>query len=298
MNEKKLIASGVCKAYGKKQVLNNLDLTIEPGRIYGLIGRNGAGKTTLLSILTAQNTKNSGSVEYGGEPVWENANALADICFSREIAQTSPNGSSGLKVKEYLRAASIFYPHWDAAYAAKLVELFDLPLKKSVLKLSKGMCSMLTIVIALASRAAITMLDEPVAGLDIVARQRFYELLLADYQETNRTFIISTHIIEEAQNLFEEVIVLDEGVIIEKKNTDELLDEFRLVSGREDVVDAATKGLQTLQTETMGRHKAVVVRGNAAKFAQLTATEELDVSGINLQKAFLALCGHGEVQHV
>ena len=80
-----LKAENVYKSYGKKQVLTGLDLELQPGKIYGLIGRNGAGKTTLLGILTAQNTMDSGSVTYGGQPVWENQPALEQICFSREL---------------------------------------------------------------------------------------------------------------------------------------------------------------------------------------------------------------------
>ena len=106
MENKSLVAAGVCKSYGKKEVLHNVDLTLEPGRIYGLIGRNGAGKTTLLGILTAQNTLDAGSVRYGGEPVWENPAALADICFSRELsAGAGGSGANSLKVKDYRRAA-------------------------------------------------------------------------------------------------------------------------------------------------------------------------------------------------
>ena len=94
MNENILLAQGVCKSYGDNQVLHNLDLSLEPGKIYGLIGRNGAGKTTLLSILTAQNTMDSGSVTYGGEPVWENQRALDRLCFSRELQPTLMTGST------------------------------------------------------------------------------------------------------------------------------------------------------------------------------------------------------------
>jgi len=202
-----LQATDVVKSYNKKEVLHSVSLTIEPGKIYGLIGRNGAGKTTLLSILTAQNTHDSGLVTYNGERVWENQKALDEICFSRELSPMLLFGQNTLKVKEYLRAAALYYPHWDKEYAARLIEMFGLDTKKKIYKLSKGMMSMVTIVLALASRAPITILDEPVAGLDVVAREQFYDVLLADYAETGRTFIISTHIIEEAAGVFEDIIL-------------------------------------------------------------------------------------------
>ena len=109
---KLLIAENVFKSYKDKQVLAGLDLTIEPGKIYGLIGRNGVGKTTLLGILTAQNTMDSGSVSYGGEPVWENRTALDDLCFSRELSSTSYSGQNTYKIQWHLKAAADFYPRW------------------------------------------------------------------------------------------------------------------------------------------------------------------------------------------
>ena len=123
--------------------------------------------------------------------------------------------SVNLKIKYYLDTAAIFYPNWDREYARQLLEEFKLDPKKRISQLSKGQASMVSILIAVASRADITILDEPVAGLDVVIRERFYRMLLDDFTETGRTFIISTHIIEEAASVFERVIILDEGKIIE-----------------------------------------------------------------------------------
>ena len=295
MNADMLKAEGVCKSYGKKEVLHDLDLTIQQGKIYGLIGRNGAGKTTLLGILTAQNTLDSGTVTYGGQPVWENQAALDNICFSRELQPTLFTGQNNLKVKHYLKSAAIYYPNWDQAYADKLLAEFKLEPKKKICQLSKGQMSMVTILIALASRAPITILDEPAAGLDVVMRERFYQLLLEDYGQTERTFIVSTHIIEEAASVFEQVIILDEGRIMENCPTEELVGQFRYISGREDVVDEVCRGLEVLSVHQMGRHKTVAVRGGGAKLdAALSA--DVDVTPMNLQNVFVALCGHGDAQ--
>ena len=293
MNTGILKAEGLCKSYGTHQVLHNLDLELLPGKIYGLIGRNGAGKTTLLGILTAQNTKDSGSVTYDGEPVWENQRALDHICFSRELQPTLFSGQNNLKVRHYLRSAAIFYPNWDGEYAQRLLEEFKLEPKKKICQLSKGQMSMVTILIALASRAPLTILDEPAAGLDVVMRERFYQLLLEDFAQTGRTFVVSTHIIEEAASVFEQVIILDQGRIVENAPTDELVEQFRYLSGRDDVVDQACAGLEVLSVRQMGRRKTAAVRGSAA---QLKAAQEadVDVSPINLQNVFVALCGHGD----
>lgn len=293
MNTGILKAQAVNKSYGENHVLRDLDLELEPGRIYGLIGRNGVGKTTLLGILTAQNTMDSGSVTYDGQPVWENPAVLKHLCFSRELNTSATDGRNALKVDYFLKAAAIFYPNWDREYAARLQKEFKLDSKKKISQLSKGQASTLTILLALASRAPITILDEPAAGLDVVMRERFYQLLLEDYAETGRTFVISTHIIEEAASIFERVLILDEGRIIENAPTEELVDQFRYISGREDVVDEVTRGMNVLSVQQMGRHKAVAVRADAAKLAAI-GSADVDVSPMNLQNVFVALCGHGD----
>ena len=293
MNVGTLKAQAVCKAYGEHKVLKDLDLTLEPGRIYGLIGRNGVGKTTLLGILTAQNTLDSGSVTYDGQPVWENQSVLDHLCFSRELNQSTGSGLAAQKVDYLLKAAAIFYPGWDRDYAQRLMEEFKLDRKKKISQLSKGQASSLTILLALASRAPVTILDEPTAGLDVVARERFYQLVLEDYAETGRTFVISTHIIEEAASIFERVLILDKGRIIEDAPTEELVDQFRTVSGREDVVDQATRGMNVLSVQQLGRRKTVAVRADGQKLAALEGAD-LDVAPMNLQNVFVALCGHGD----
>ena len=295
MNENVLRAKGLCKSYGSNEVLKDLDLEIKPGKIYGLIGRNGAGKTTLLGILTGQNTKDAGEVTYGGEPVWENQKALSQICFSRELQATLFTGQNTLKVKQYLKMGKLFYPNWDQEYADRLMTEFKVEPKKKIHQLSKGQMSMVTILIALASRAPVTILDEPAAGLDVVMRERFYQLLLEDFAATNRTFIVSTHIIEEAASVFERVIILDEGRIIENTDTEELIGQFRYVSGRDDVVDRVCNGLQVLSTHQMGRHKTVAVRGDVVKLEAAKETD-VDISPMNLQNVFVSLCGHGDAQ--
>ena len=292
MNTSVLKAEGLCKSYGSKQVLQNLDLTIQPGKIYGLIGRNGAGKTTLLGILTAQNTKDGGEVTYGGQPVWENQAVLSQICFSRELQATQFGGQNNLKVRDYLRSAAIFCPNWDQEYADRLLSEFQLETKKKICQLSKGQMSMVTILVALASRAPLTILDEPAAGLDVVMRERFYQLLLDDFAQTGRTFIVSTHIIEEAASVFEQVITLDQGRIVENAPTDELIDQFRYVSGREDEVDRVCAGVEVLSRRTVGRHTTAAVRGNPEKLAALSG--DVDIAPMNLQNVFVALCGHGD----
>lgn len=284
-----LICENISKKYKNKEVLHNIDLTIEQGKIYGLVGRNGAGKTTLLSILTAQNPATSGTVCYDGMPVWENQKVLDHLCFSRELNTLSILGPNTIKVKEYLQMARTYYPNWDRDMEQRLVAQFELNTKKKISKLSKGMLSMVTIIVALASKADITILDEPVAGLDVVAREDFYRLLLEEHEASGRTFIISTHIIEEAANVFEEVIFLKDGAILLKEDTQELLERAVHVSGLDEEVDGACEGLEIHHTEHIGRSKGVTVL--LAEGQSIADGYDVTVQPVSLQNLFVALCG-------
>ena len=285
----KLICENLTKAYGKKVVLENLNLTLESGKIYGLIGRNGAGKTTMLSIMSNQNPAIGGNVTLDGENIWENRKALDRICFSRELNISADSGLAAYTVKKYLDTAACYFVHWDKQMAIRLMELFELKPKTKLNKLSKGMLSMVTIIVALASKAEFTFLDEPVAGLDVVAREQFYKLLLDEYTETGRTFVISTHIIEEAADVMEEVIILNKGQIIRHENTQELIDSARYVSGLGDQVDGAVSGLEQHHAEKMGRSKGVTVLLKEGQ--DLNPGFDVTAQPVNLQRIFVALCG-------
>ena len=287
-----LICENITKNYKSKDALDSVNLTLEKGKIYGLIGRNGAGKTTLLSILSAQNPPSEGSVvletEEGRLSVWENEKALSHICFSRELNVGKNTALSATKVKDYLRTASVYLPHWDQELADELIRKFHLDVKQKIGKLSKGMVSMVTIIVALASKADFTFLDEPVSGLDVVAREQFYRILLEEFTETGRTFVVSTHIMEEAADLFEEVIILKEGKLLLKENTEELLESCLHISGKAEEVDRATEGLEKHYEERLGRSKSVMVR---LKPGQELPDAEVTVQPMNLEKVFVALWG-------
>lgn len=285
----KLVCENLTKQYGSKTVLDHVNLTLESGKIYGLIGRNGAGKTTLLSLMSNQNPISDGTATIDGQRIWENPKALSRICFSRELNLSAESALSSYTLKAYLRAAETYLPHWDKEMAARLLELFGLEKKKKLGKLSKGMLSMVTILVAMASKAEFTFLDEPVAGLDVVAREQFYQLLLEEYTETGRTFVLSTHIIEEAADVMEEVIILDRGKILLKENTQELVDRARYVTGLADQVDGATAGLPCHHVENIGRSKAVTVLLPAGE--DINPGYDVTVQPVNLQKLFVALCG-------
>lgn len=280
------------KSYRKKEVLKELDLELESGKIYGLIGRNGAGKTTLLSLMASQVTATSGSVTLDGENIWENRKALERIYFGRELTVTTDSCFAGYSVKRFMETAAFFRPNWDKEMAERLIKEFGLKPKAKLGKLSKGMLSMVSIVAAMASKAEFTFLDEPTSGLDVVARERFYQILLDEYTETGRTFVISTHIIEEAAELMEETIILDQGRILCKENTQSLLERACYIAGAADQVDAATAGLECHRPESIGRSKGVTVLLKEGQ--SLPTGYDLTVQPVTLEKVFVALCTEGE----
>lgn len=288
-----MVCDKVTKRYGKKEVVKNLNLTLEKGKIYGLIGRNGAGKTTLLSMMAAQNPVSAGNVTLNGQNIWENQSALGHICFAREInLGTNQNTLASMRVRDYLKTASWFYPAWDKELAEKLTGKFELDAKKRLGKLSKGMLSAVTIIVALASKADFTFMDEPVAGLDVVMREYFYRVLLEEYMNSGRTFVVSTHIIEEASDVFEEVLILKEGELLLKENTTELLERAYRVSGLAETVEEAVKDLTCYHEEKSGRAKSVTVLLDAGE--SLPEGYDVSIQPLTLQNVFVALCGMEE----
>lgn len=239
--------------------------------------------------MSAQSKPTSGSVNLDGEEVWENQKCIDNICFSRELNPLSTFGPNNVKVKELLRMASIYYPYWDKKMADSLVKEFDINKKQRISKLSKGMLSMVTIIIALASKSEFTILDEPVAGLDVVAREQFYKLLLDEYNETGRTFVISTHIIEEAADLFEEVIIVNNGNILLKENTMDLLERAYHVSGSADDINTLIEKYEAHHVENMGRSKGATIL--LKKGERMESSQDVMVQPVSLQNLFVALCG-------
>ena len=206
---------------------------MEEHKIYGLLGRNGAGKTTLLNLFAGQITSSSGSVSIFGEHVFENSKAMQNICFVRvkEEAQLS------FKVKEIFKMCSMFYKNWDGKYAEELANKFQLNMTVKYHKLSHGMQTVVGIIQGLASRAPITIFDEPTTGLDAAHRELFYSLLLEDYGEYPRTIILSTHLVEEVTHVIEDVIIIKEGRLVVQSLVEDLLQQVQIISGQKDKVD-------------------------------------------------------------
>lgn len=200
----------VSKSFKDKKALDNVSFRLEGNKIYALLGRNGAGKTTLLNCLCTKFIPDSGFINLLGEEAYENENVLKEICFMSDHMQ----GFESRKVKKVLKYAKTFYERWNDSLMEKLIEFFEIYTEKFYSDLSKGQQTEVSIIIGLCSGCKIVLLDEIYSGLDAVARKNFYEILLDEQEKNPRTFILSTHLIEEMSGLFTDVIIIDNGKIV------------------------------------------------------------------------------------
>ncbi len=280
----------ISKSFGKKVVLEDLNLSLKEDMIYGLLGRNGVGKTTLLSILTGQYLADRGEILLNGEPILENPRALSQICFVKESPVFSRGEVNDLKVKDYIRLARIAYPDWDQDFFEHLIKEFPISMKAKAYKLSRGQQTVVSMIIGLASRAPITIFDEPTLGLDAVYREKFYSILLSDYEEHPRMILISTHQVVEAENIFEEVVILKEKGVLLTENVGDLLSKAFYLSGDEAVIRSILPEEWILHQDRIGSRSIVGAFGELTEVQRQKMREQnIEYSSMNLQKLFIYL---------
>ncbi|WP_026454489.1 ABC transporter ATP-binding protein [Saccharomonospora iraqiensis] len=267
---------GVTRRYGDTTAVADVSFDLGENRIHGLLGRNGAGKSTAMRLLTGQERQTDGAIEVFGANPYENAAVLDRVCFIRE----SLKYPDPFKVRHAFAAAALRFPHWDADSAAELADEFGLPLRKRIKKLSRGQTSAVGIIIGLAARAPLTLFDEPYLGLDAVARQRFYDRLLADYTEHPRTIVLSTHLIDEVSDLLEHVLVIDSGRILMDEGAEDLRSRAVTVSGPRDAVERFAAGHTELHREALGGFLRLTLSGAVPR----QGTDSVSVEPVSLQQ--------------
>ena len=276
------------KSYGSVTAVNGVNFAIEAGKIYGLLGRNGAGKTSIMQIITAQLFATSGEVLVYGEAPYENCRVLSRICFAKDT-QKYPNR---YRVIDVLNQAAWFYSNWDREYAVALARDFQLPLNRRMKALSRGMLSAASVIVGLASRAPLTLFDEPYLGMDAVARGIFYDRLLQDYAEHPRTVILSTHLIEEVSRLLEHVLVIDQGRLLLDEEVDALRGRAITVVGPAVAVDTYTAGKELLDREPLGSLVSATIMGDGkASDRKHAEALGLQVVPVSLQQLIVHLTG-------
>ncbi|EKO1911141.1 ABC transporter ATP-binding protein [Clostridium botulinum] len=281
-----IVIKNVTKSYQKKEVLSNISLNIETGKIYGVLGRNGAGKTTLLHLITNRAILDSGEILIDRENICENDNTLSKVYFMEE-KNLFPES---MKIVDVFKWTKEFYEDFDMEYAIKLSDMFKLNIKKKVKNLSTGYKSISKIIATLASGAEILIFDEPILGLDANHRELFYKELLKIYGEGEKTIIISTHIIEEISHLLEKVIILKEGKIIENDSVENILNLAYAVSGSNDAVDKYIISKNTIDIETLGSYKkATILQERTKEDLDYIKKLQLEINTVELQKLFIYL---------
>lgn len=289
---RKWILEGVSKIFDKTIAVNNISLELEENKIYGLIGRNGAGKTTLLKLLANQLEPTRGVIRKGKEALKDNDSLSQEVCLARETINML--GIRNLSVKKIFQIASDVYPYWDNEYCQDLIKLFSLDIGQKHIKLSRGMQTMVGIIIGLASRAPLTLFDEPYVGLDPVARELFYESLLTDYEKNKRTIIISSHLMSELENLFERIIIIDQGSILLNEEMEAVHEKAKVISGDKAYVEKILKDKKVIYRQEIGRLANYTVFDSFTE-EELREFKDLNInySSINLQKLFINLAKGG-----
>lgn len=216
----------VTKYYKKFKALDSVNLEIPKGRIIGLLGKNGAGKSTLMRCMLGY-LKFSGNIDVLGEDINKQREMIHnEVAFIPDVNSLDDR----LTVSQTLEYVSGLNPRWNQEKADALIAASDLPLKVKIAHLSKGMKTKLYLLITLALDVKILLLDEPTLGLDIVFRKEFFNTILGQFFDEDKTIIISTHQVEEVEHILQDIIFLDKGRIILQEDIVQLKSKYAVVN--------------------------------------------------------------------
>jgi ABC-2 type transport system ATP-binding protein len=272
----------VTRRFSHTTALADVTVTFPANTVCGLLGRNGAGKTTLMSIIAGHDRPDAGEVRVHGQPPFENAGVLRDLCFIRDN-QRYPDE---YRLGHILRVLPAFHDSWDAALATRIADTLRIPAKTKLVKLSRGQQSAVAILIGLASRAPLTIFDEPYLGLDATARRTFYDLLIEDLAAHPRTVLISTHLIDEMEPLLERAVILDRGRVVLDTDMDDARTRAVTVSGAAAAVQDAIQDRRILASHAMGGLRSVTVETHCGD--ELREHLGVEVSPVGLQELVAA----------
>ncbi|WP_428308605.1 ABC transporter ATP-binding protein [Lacipirellula sp.] len=277
---------GVCKSFRRTQVLSNLSLRVERGKTFAFLGRNGAGKTTSIRMLLGLLKCDQGEVRVLGlDLATEPLQVRARVGYLAEDQQMY----GWMRVEEIIRFVAPFYATWDHDLALKYVREFELPLRTKIKHLSKGQNVRLGLLLALAHRPELVILDDPALGLDPVMRRQFNQDLISHLQGEGRTVFYSSHLLYEVEPVADEVAILDGGRLVRQADTETLRRDVKQF-----VVDRAAYGrirddMSVLELRRAGEDVAVTVQ-NASAVRALLDREGIGyrVNDLNLDEIFAA----------
>lgn len=264
------------KNYGTLRALENINLDVKPGRIVGLIGPNGAGKTTFLKAITGQIAFEGDVSVLGFSPVTHRENVMEKTGIIHDIPVLPP----WMLVKEVLNFLSKAHPAFNIEIAKKYLEKTDVKLNQKIKNLSKGMKTQLHLATVLVTDTSFLVLDEPTHGLDILFRKQFYNSILEDYFESEKSIIISTHQIEEVEHILTDVIFIKHGKILLNSTMENLKDTFIHImvgpNDRDTVLKYKTMG----EMKILGRYLFLVQLEKASQKDELEKLGEVNTPSV------------------
>jgi ABC-2 type transport system ATP-binding protein len=284
-------ARGLRKAYDTTVALGGVDLRVEEGRILGLVGPNGAGKTTALNAILGL-TPYQGELNVLGRDPWsERDQLMRDVCFIADVAVLP----RWIRVSQALDYVAGVHPRFDRAKAEGFLAKTTIRRSSKVRELSKGMVTQLHLALVMAIDAKLLVLDEPTLGLDILYRKQFYDSLLNDYFDRNRTIVVATHQVEEMQNVLTDVMFIDRGRIVFDRSMEEVESRYVEVVVHPEKA-AAARALQPMhERQVLSRSILLFDRVDGQQLAALG-----DVRTPSIADLFVAVIGNqaGQAQGV
>jgi ABC-2 type transport system ATP-binding protein len=242
-------ARGLSKRYGSFVALDRADFVVQPGRIVGLIGPNGAGKTTALRAVLGLTTYEGELNVLGREPFAERALLMQEASFIADVAVLP----EWLRVQQAIDFVAGVHPRFRRERAAALLAKTDIGTRRRIGQLSKGMKTMVHLALTMAIDARLLVLDEPTLGLDIIARRGFYDALVNDYMDETRTIVITTHQVEEVENLLTDVLFIDKGRIVLDCSVEDIGARYATVEVADDRVAAAREQRPFYERRALGK---------------------------------------------
>src|SRR5713101_8350900 len=276
-------ARGLRKVFGTTIALDNVDLRVEEGRILGLIGPNGAGKTTALNAILGLTPYQGELRTLGRDPWRERDQLMRDVCFIADVA-VLPRWARVSQLLDYVGGV---HPRFDRAKAESFLAKTTIRHRSKVQELSKGMVTQLHLALVMAIDARLLVLDEPTLGLDILYRKQFYDSLLNDYFDRNRTIVVTTHQVEEIQHVFTDLIFINHGRIVFSCSMEEIESCYMEVMVHPDRMAAARALKPMYERQVFGRTVLLFDRTDRQQLAALGEVRTPSVADL-----FVAVMGN------
>ena len=269
-------ANGLRKTYGSRVAVDNMDLHVEEGRILGLIGPNGAGKTSLLNAILGL-TSFDGSLSVLGRNPWTQRNDLMrDVSFIADVAVLP----RWIRVSQALDYMAGVHPRFSRAKAEVFLARTDIKPKHKVRELSKGMVTQLHLALIMAIDARLLVLDEPTLGLDLLYRKQFYDSLLNDYFDTARTIVVTTHQVEEIENVLTDLMFIRDGRLVLSSTMDDLEKRYTELIVHPDRLAAARAFQPIYERQALGRSVLLFAGADRQRLAELGDTRTPSVADL------------------